>query len=91
MSPELQEIFDLRMRPTTMHALLAVKWWDVEDAVEACINELDAGRINRDDVKPFMQSRFQNLEGLQKALVIGNATVRARTCYLDLQVWREAV
>lgn len=90
MSPELQDIFDRRMRPTTMHVLLAVEWHNVENAVEACVIALDTERIGRDDIKPFMQARFETLEGLQQALVVANATMRARTCYLDLQLMRDA-
>lgn len=89
MSPAMQEIFDKRMQPTRMHVLLAVEWFNVEDAVEACVFALDTGRIERDDIKPFMQRRFRHLEGLQRALVTGSATMRARTCYLDLQFQKE--
>jgi len=88
MSPELQEVFARRMQPTRMHVLLAVEWHNVEDAVEACVIDLDVGHIGTDDIKPFMQDRFRYLEGLQKALVTANATMRALTCYRDLQVQR---
>ena len=88
MSPELQEIFDRRMRPTTMHTLLAVEWMNIEDAVETCLTDLKAGRIGQDDIKAFMLERFHNLEGLQKAWVTANATMRARTCFSDLQLMR---
>lgn len=89
MSPELQEIFDKRMRPTEMHVMLAVEWMNVEDAVEACLADLDAGRIGQDDIKAFMLDRCHNLEGLQKAWVTANAAMRARTCFSDLQLQRE--
>lgn len=89
MSPELQEIFDRRMQPTRMHVLLAVEWMNVEDAVEACINEVDAGRIGRDDIKRFMLAKFHELEGLQKVLVTTNAFMRARICFFDLRMQRE--
>lgn len=90
MSPELQEVFDRRMQPTRMHVLLAVEWMNVEDAVEACIGDLEAGRIGKGGIKPFMQDCFRHLEGLQKALVTGSATMRARWCYFDLQLQRAA-
>lgn len=90
MSPELQEIFDRRMRPTSMHALLAVKWFEVEVAVEACLIDLDAGRVSYDDIKSFMRSRFHDLEGLQQAVVVGSAAMRAKACYHDLQFQRNA-
>jgi len=89
MSPELREIFDRHMQPTRMHVLLAVEWHNVEDAVEACIGDLEAERIGKDDIKAFMQSRFCHLEGLQNALVIGNATMRARSCFFELQRLKE--
>lgn len=90
MSPDLQTIFERRMQPTRMHVLLAVEWHNVEAAVEACVDDLEAGRISYDGIKSFMQSRFHDLEGLQQALVTGSATMRARTCYLDLQFLRDA-
>lgn len=90
MSPELQEVFARRMQPTRMHVLLAVEWHNVEDTVEACVIDLDAGHIGTADIKPFMQDRFRYLEGLQKALVTANAAMRARTCYSDLQFQRDA-
>lgn len=89
MSPEMREIFNRRMRPSTMHALLAVEWMNVEDAVEACIGDLDAGHIGPEDIKHFMQNRFRHLEGLQKAWVTANAAMRTRTCFSDLQLQRE--
>ena len=89
MSPALQAIFDRRMQPTRMHALLAAEWFNVEDAVEGCIGNLDAGRIDCTDIRPFMQDRFRYLEGLQQALVVANASMRARTCYHDLQLLRD--
>ncbi|WP_156386546.1 hypothetical protein [Rhizobium sp. Leaf391] len=89
MSPELQVIFDRRMRPKRMHALLAAEWFNVEDAVEDCIGNLDAGRIGCDEIKAFMHDRFSHLNGFQKALVTTNATTRARTCFSDLQLQRE--
>jgi hypothetical protein len=89
MSPELQEIFDRRMQPTRMHALLAVEWFNVEDAVETCLTALEAGHVGRDDIKCFMRGRFETLAGLQQALVIANATMRAKACYHDLQLRKE--
>lgn len=90
MSPELQTIFERRMQPTVMHKLLAAEWFNVEDAVEACIGDLDAGYIGSDDIKPYMLTRFHELVGLQKALVVGSATMRARACCFDLERLRDA-
>lgn len=89
MSPELREIFDKRMRPTEMHVLLAVEWMNVEDAVVSCLTDLEAGHIGQDNIKAFMQTRFHDLDGLQKAWVTANAAMRARTCFSDLQLQRE--
>lgn len=78
------------MQPTRMHVLLAVEWFNVEDAVDSCLTALEDGHVGRNDIKPFMQTRFQDLVGLQQALVVANATMRAKVCYHDLLLLRDA-